>query len=248
MNNTKIANPDIISVIVLAHDRKEFLLDALTSVARQSLPINRFEVIVVKNFENEEIDSFIAKNGFKNLLTSVSNLGAKIVLGVKNSSGKIITFLEDDDIYEPERLRVIESQFLSHKSMIYFHNNFQERDSKLRPLSRTKFPMVKNIKVIDSRNISLSTVNWAISHSTQANLSSIAVLKETMEPLLELFHLSNGGEDLAIFIQSLNTPGEIRFFPISLTLVRIHQSFFTSHNSSDLKNDIIWRINRNLLY
>ena len=45
-----------ISVIVTAYNRKEFLLQAVSSALRQTLPREYYEVIVVKNFEDEEID------------------------------------------------------------------------------------------------------------------------------------------------------------------------------------------------
>ncbi|MGC9113386.1 glycosyltransferase family A protein [Acidilobus sp.] len=54
-----------ISVIVTAYNRKQYLPYALRSLESQSLSKDRFEVIVVKNFEDKESDKIIRRNGWK---------------------------------------------------------------------------------------------------------------------------------------------------------------------------------------
>jgi glycosyltransferase involved in cell wall biosynthesis len=39
-----------ISVIIVAHKRREFLLDAINYALNQALPKDEYEIIVVKNF------------------------------------------------------------------------------------------------------------------------------------------------------------------------------------------------------
>jgi len=39
-----------ISVIIVAHNRREFLLEAVNSALHQTLPKDEYEIIVVKNF------------------------------------------------------------------------------------------------------------------------------------------------------------------------------------------------------
>ena len=41
-----------ISVIITAHNRKEFLLEAVNSALNQTLPKDEYEIIVVKNFQD----------------------------------------------------------------------------------------------------------------------------------------------------------------------------------------------------
>ena len=53
----------LISVIVIAHERKEFILDAIRSLKDQSAPKESYEVLIIKKFVDREIDDFIAKNG-----------------------------------------------------------------------------------------------------------------------------------------------------------------------------------------
>ncbi|MCW1293277.1 MAG: glycosyltransferase [Candidatus Parvarchaeota archaeon] len=56
-----------ISVIVTAYNRKEFLLNALKSAVNQTLDRKFYEIIVVKNFNDNEIDNYIQQNNIKEI-------------------------------------------------------------------------------------------------------------------------------------------------------------------------------------
>jgi glycosyltransferase involved in cell wall biosynthesis len=61
-----------ITVIVADHDRRIFLSLALHSLENQSLPRDKFEVIVVKNYKGQEIN--ISKmNWRRNKVTTENN-------------------------------------------------------------------------------------------------------------------------------------------------------------------------------
>ncbi|MFP3287412.1 MAG: glycosyltransferase [Acidilobus sp.] len=60
-------NQPYISVIVTAYNRRRYLPFALRSLEAQTLPRDKFEVIVVKNFDDKESDSIISRNGWKDV-------------------------------------------------------------------------------------------------------------------------------------------------------------------------------------
>ncbi|WP_338100432.1 glycosyltransferase, partial [Metallosphaera sedula] len=72
-----------ISVIITAHNRKEYLMQAVDSALNQTLPKTEYEVIVVKNFE--DYDEELEKKGVKSIVTSEKELGEKIVIGTKEA-------------------------------------------------------------------------------------------------------------------------------------------------------------------
>lgn len=45
-----------ISVIITAHDRKMYILEALSSVINNNLPKDKLEIIIVKNYKDNVID------------------------------------------------------------------------------------------------------------------------------------------------------------------------------------------------
>jgi Glycosyl transferase family 2. len=61
-------NDVFISVIITAYNRKEFLLDAIKSALKQTLPKDKYEIIVIKNFKDNLIDDFINENNIKSIL------------------------------------------------------------------------------------------------------------------------------------------------------------------------------------
>jgi glycosyltransferase involved in cell wall biosynthesis len=237
----------VISVIVIAHNRKTFIRDAIDSISHQTLERDRFEVIVVKNFKDKAIDEAIKSYGYINLFTDKINLGEKLITGLQYCRGDIITFLEDDDVYADDRLKVVSSVF--HEDRInYFHNVFIECDIALKPVSKPRFPQIRHTRTICQFKFNSDFLNWAVAHSVQSNLSSIAVRRSVLESIKEIIKSSNGGEDLSIFLQCCRLFGCISGSSIPLTYVRIHTSFFTTYNSNVLKNTIAFRIQRNNTY
>ena len=111
-----------ISVIITAHNRREFLLDAVNSALNQTLPKDEYEVIVVKNFEDKSIDKFLEEHGVKNIVTNEGPLGAKIAKGVEESRGEVISLLEDDDLWLPQKLEKVKQVFQD-ENVIYYHND-----------------------------------------------------------------------------------------------------------------------------
>jgi glycosyltransferase involved in cell wall biosynthesis len=112
-----------ISVIITAHNRREFLLDAVNSALNQTLPKDEYEVIVVKNFEDKRIDKFLEEHGVKNIVTNEEPFGAYLVRGVEESKGEVISLLDDDDLWLPQKLEKVKQVFQD-ENVIYYHNNY----------------------------------------------------------------------------------------------------------------------------
>lgn len=104
----------LISVIIPTYKRISELKDAILSVENQT--INNYEIIVVDdNAEHKEIQlqvksivdelSIIYKN--ISFVVNANNLGGAETrnVGVKNSNGFYVAFLDDDDKYAPNRLQ-----------------------------------------------------------------------------------------------------------------------------------------------
>ncbi len=115
-----------VSVIITAYDRKKFILNAINSVIHQTLSRLNYEVIVVKNFLDLEIDSIIEENAIVSVFSDEKFQGKMLYDGIVNSSGDIISLLDDDDIFLPNKLEYILNKFLSNVELVYLHNGFVE--------------------------------------------------------------------------------------------------------------------------
>jgi len=85
-----------ISVIVPAHNRRKYLLGAVNSVLSRNFPRHLYEILLVKNFRDEAIDSKLQGWGVVNLYSDHRGLVAKIVEALGIARGDVISFLEDE--------------------------------------------------------------------------------------------------------------------------------------------------------
>ena len=82
-----------ITVIIAAYNRKAFLKEAIASALDQTLPRSKYEIVVIKNFRDKDIDSYIKKNHLKSVLSNTASNGGFIVDAFKKSRGDVICFL-----------------------------------------------------------------------------------------------------------------------------------------------------------
>src|SRR6266568_4323096 len=108
--------PPAISVIIPTFNRSAMLADTLESFAAQSLPKNRYEVIVVddgsKDATREMCRDFASRVELKYLHIDNSGTSAAKNTGVLASRGKILLFFDDDDIADH---RLLEEHLKAHK-------------------------------------------------------------------------------------------------------------------------------------
>ena len=214
-----------ISVVVTAHDRRRYLPEALRSLEAQTLDKGKFEVVVVKNFEDPVSDSIIRRNGWKDVVTDVKPLGGKIAIGVEESRGEVVTFLEDDDMYAPERLQVVEKKFKEVRDLAYFHNAQAviDEDGNVVPLISAK--LLKADLIIDERikRIPCSLDYILALAAADFNSSSIAVEKNLLEPDdLKTLKALLTGVDLYLYARAFASHGLLYLTPSLLTVYRVH--------------------------
>lgn len=95
-----------ISVIIPTYGRPRFLDEALTSVVSQSYSAH--EIIVVDDCSPEPIELPTHLRGQVQLIRHVRNQGAGAArnTGLAHATGDFVIFLDDDDLFTPDRLRV----------------------------------------------------------------------------------------------------------------------------------------------
>jgi len=215
----------MISVIVTEYKRRGYLIHALRSVFNQTLNREKYEVIVVKNEENKEVDEYARKNGAKVIISSEKWLGPKIAQGLEEAKGDIIALLEDDDMFTQDKLENIYAIFKNEK-VSEVRNETIHIDSNNNILS-TK---VDNYKYyINSYNYNhkkyfhLIALNSCISIKRDLINEDIKRLKIVVDIYLSINAICKNNDE------------NILFYGKPLTYYRVHPQNFTSPRTIEEK-------------
>ena len=99
-----------VSVIISTYNRKELLKKAIRSVLDQTMP--DFELIVVDDCSTQDIEKLVKSYGdprvrYIRTEKNSGHDGHPKNLGIKNAKGEWVCFLDDDDVYRPEALKIL---------------------------------------------------------------------------------------------------------------------------------------------
>lgn len=222
-NEQNVLSSPLISVIIIAHRRKEFLLRAVESVLKQELEANTFEILVIKNFENDDIDSFLFEKGILNILSKKQNLGGKMSEAIEKSKGKIISFLEDDDYFLPGKLGKVADIFLNEPDIVYFHNSALEITQNGEKTGR--IVMSLNTDITLNANISFVQLMTVLKKKAHGNNSCISIKRELAEILSSHLTLLNVRVDGFILLCALEMKKKLKFSTETFTAYTLHESF-----------------------
>jgi glycosyltransferase involved in cell wall biosynthesis len=234
-------NQPYISVIVTAYNRRKYLPFALRSLEAQKLPRDKFEVIVVKNFDDKESDDIISRNGWKEVYSDDSYHGRMVLAGLEESKGEVITFLDDDDMYTNNRLEEVYNVFNGYRDLVYFHNSQEFIDEYGRRLENPLRPsknlvrgdnIAFNPKALQgvSKRYGVSIADLILKYvraRADFNNSSVAVRRHIVESHAQLLKRLPASIDSFVFVSSLKAGGLMYFTDERLTLYRVHGESWT---------------------
>lgn len=117
-----------VSAVIATYNYGRFIADAIDSALCQTLL--PFEIIVVDDGSEDETESVVRRFGDRVTYVKQENKGVSAArnLGVKLSSGELISFLDADDVWEPEKLQLQAEKFLQDKRIGLVHCGFREFD------------------------------------------------------------------------------------------------------------------------
>ena len=236
----------ILTVIVIAYNRREYIKHALSSINNQTLKRNEFEVILIKNFIDSDIDSECIKSGVKTILME-GTIGEYIKTGIIESTGEVITFLEDDDEFSMNKLESVITIYKKEK-FDFMKNGFLEIDQSENKMKRSvqrsthlDRPLKKDV-ILKKEEVQLKMLHFLISRGQDFNLSSMSISRSVANQIGKTIEKIATCPDGAIFLLSLNFGQKFIFSTLKLTYYRIHESRSRSFASMEIamekiKND-----------
>ncbi len=158
-----------ISVIISAYNRKEYIKNAIDSVALQEHNGFDVEIIVITNFKDENVAIQCSKVGARYCVLQDGGMGLYLHYGITLAKYDIISFLDDDDLFCPGKLKEIYTIFSANPDVGYLHNRFKSADLPESNISSYLYLNGKN-PMADRIRIMMTKGNWE-------NLSSVSIRK-----------------------------------------------------------------------
>jgi len=125
-----------ITCITTTYNRKKLLKKTIKSVLRQSF--EDFEYIIVDDCSTDGTEKLVKSFKDKRIkyLKTKKNCGYDSYpknLGIKNATGDFITFLDDDDVYRPDALKIL-FKYLQHSGADVVYGDYLiEEKGKMKP-------------------------------------------------------------------------------------------------------------------
>ena len=220
-----------ISVIIIAYQRKEYIVKAVESALDQDFDRDEYEIIVVKNFSDSYIDEFLKNHGVINVLSTNTGIGKKFAEGLLFSKGQIACFLEDDDIFLKNKINEVYQTFTKHRDLVYYHNNASFIDEIGEPLS--DFRTIASGKITKTGELYVKNedkddaVFKLFSLGPYWNNSCISIRKSHFLSYLGMLSNIDTIFDGAIFFCALCTKGDILLTGNVLNCYRITRNSAT---------------------
>ncbi len=214
-----------VSVIITAYDRKKYLINAIKTVLNQDMPRDAYEIIVSKNYEDNVIDNFMLNNNIISIVDNVQGIGPRLANCIPKSTGKVLCFLEDDDLWEPNRLSIVTELFSNEPTLGYFHNAYlpiSETGNETREwIHHRNIPVAMKLSL---DNNSFGEVIHSLKFSPNFNLSSISISRKLAMDLINNLPKILFAVDTFFYIGSLFYGYSLKIDDRKLTKYTIHKS------------------------
>lgn len=215
------------SIIVCAHDRSDFVIPALKSALEQDFPEKEYELILVKNFKNKRIDSFTEKNGIVNILTEKGPLMQKMMEGVSISKGEYLCFLEDDDLFEKNKLKRIGELIDNDGSLSYYHSSFTVIDENGKSLKHHISRTPVRTMIYSGESDILSGLPEMLKFRADWYGSMMCIRKGSLLAHFDQLKQIEGSADRIIFYMGLLDSRQVIIDSTRTTKYRLHKSHTT---------------------
>lgn len=214
-----------VSIVITAYDRKKYVLGALKSAICQDASKSDYEIILVKNFLEPEIDNYCFENSIETILAT-GTVGEFIYLGIVAARGDIICFLDDDDLFSEKKVSSL-IYFYEKIHFSFFHNNYSEitESGEIRSafMRKLHFNNNQNGKELLFEKVGRRNINLLIKNESDFNISCMALSKKTALRIAENVKQIKACQDGFLFYSGINE-GKAFHTDLKLTLYRVHNS------------------------
>ncbi|MGC8506512.1 MAG: glycosyltransferase [Thermoplasmata archaeon] len=215
-----------ISVIISAHDRKQYVTKAVDSVLAQDINRSDIEIIVVKNFHDSEVDGYLEKNGVVSIFTDEKFLSRKMVTGSRSSTGDLLFFLDDDDLFAAGKIAAVSGIFITRKDVSMVHDSNTAIDDAGKPVESGAVVSFDQDLYLN-RNSPMRDFGKALTYRSDWYISCMSFRRDVFEKFEDELWNVERSVDKFLFYMALARGETVAIIHNRLTYYRIHDSLTT---------------------
>lgn len=222
-----------LSVVVTAYRRRQYLLEAVRSVAASPLDPTTYEIVVLKDFSDPSVDAELLALGSPMRIVTVDlpRMGDSLARAIEESRGEVLTFLEDDDRFLPGKLVSVERSFRTDATLGFLRHAYRAIDAQGLPLGAwERFrPVPPTGRTLDPRRMVRGDLPWVFRFSPNVNVSTMAIRADVVRPWLDALRSVTAALDSFLFTTALVSDRTLRVESERWSEYRVHASL--SHSA-----------------
>ena len=224
----------IISVVVTAYNRREYLKYAVRSVINQTLDKGLYEMIVVKNFRDPEVDKLIEGNRGRVIEANDEPIGRYLARGIDEAEGEVISFLDDDDMYHSRKLERLYKVFNEDENLDYYHHNIIPIDNYGKVIDF--YVLNVHERILIKNYYDISSVIKKYGDWLGFYMSAISIRKElAMKIIRRILPYVFYDQDIIIYSLALSYSRSLLHEPYNLAFYRIHKENISKIYGNNVK-------------
>lgn len=202
----------MVSIVIPTYNRADMLFECLNSILYQSY--NNFEILVVDDGSNDHTELIVSKLKDDRILyfklDKLGNISYLRNYGLEHSSGEIIAFCDDDDVWLPDKLEV---QLPYLKQFDFICSNAELVGAENQKLGRKYFSDSFGSFILTTKH--LLTKNYVIASSVVLNKGIIPKMP------FDISRYKSTAEDYDLWIK-LSLKYQLFFLNEPLIKYRVH--------------------------
>lgn len=213
---------DLVSVVVAVRNEETTIADLISTLARQSYPHEKIEIILIDDHSTDQSLAVIAKQQHKYPLLTItaitcSGMGKKRALtdGIRVATGEIIMTTDADCLLPPNWIQGMLKSFRSNTNMVVGMVKIKSDDTFLHSLQFLEFASIMGAGI--------SFLGWRF--PIMCNGASLAFRKNAFEDVggyTGNFHISSGDDEFLMRKIEKKYPGTIEVISEPDCVVRTH--------------------------
>jgi glycosyltransferase involved in cell wall biosynthesis len=167
-----------VSIVVTCHNLEKYIGAAIDSVLDQSYP-GATEILVVDDGSTDGSAAIIRSYGNVRYLRTPRNLGVLMatVSGMREASGDLVFFLDGDDLWHPDKLRLAVARFEADCDLGLLTHDLEYIDAEGRPLAKASRP--SQVMRADATNDDAMIRDGILLHSDYVWLGSAYAIRRS---------------------------------------------------------------------